>query len=304
MDGGADAGGDLAHSFVEVRLDRVDRTYRPGEAMSGTLLLGVRGGWAPSGLTVAIRGSARLFLPFSAGAPLGEVEEVEELVIVETREQALRGVPGWLAPGLREVPFRAALPAAAGPAAFLPTYHGVLVRVAYELLVRVDRGRLSRPLRCAHEFYVDPGVRRPRGAGAEGPPAPIAISRAGCFAFEGRFHALSCRMDQAVTGELTCVESTAPVESIDLRLRRCETVRFAGEPRSSVSDVLSIQVASGDVARGMLLPLYLVLPKRACCPDLTHAAGAFRVRWRLCLSVSFADGTAPAAEEYDLAIRE
>ena len=60
----------IEHSSVDVKLKRVDRIYRPGEVVSGTVLVSAKGGWSHKGVVLSVVGQAKLQLSArSVGLP-------------------------------------------------------------------------------------------------------------------------------------------------------------------------------------------------------------------------------------------
>ena len=48
------------HSSLEIKLGRVDRVYKPGEVVTGTVSVSSKGSWSHSGVSLAVVGQAKL----------------------------------------------------------------------------------------------------------------------------------------------------------------------------------------------------------------------------------------------------
>ena len=57
------ASSEIEHSSLELNLSRVDRIYRPGERVEGTLTIAVRHGWSHKGVQMRVAGSAKMGAP-------------------------------------------------------------------------------------------------------------------------------------------------------------------------------------------------------------------------------------------------
>ena len=249
---------------MEIRLGRVDRTYRPGESVSGVLLVslaGVSGSVAHSGLTLRALGQVR---PQSDGG------------------------------GAIELPFSFVLEAAPGRA-LAETYHGVYVSVRYSVSAVLARtGFMTRPVEAEVEFVaeVPEASRRP----AE--PVDFSITpesmqnvkrekvgQLSRFLVRGRLNRTNCSLDAPFTGELTVVESEKPIRSIDLQLVRVETLGAGEAKQTEATEIQNLQVGAGDVARGLAIPLYMIFPRVFTAP--TVVTDAFKVQFEVNVNVAF-----------------
>ena len=48
--------GTIEHSSLEIRLGKVDRIYRPGEHVSGVVVVRAKAGWSHRGVTLRVEG--------------------------------------------------------------------------------------------------------------------------------------------------------------------------------------------------------------------------------------------------------
>ena len=58
----ATGAGTIEHSSLEIRLGKVDRIYRPGEHVSGVVVVRAKAGWSHRGVTLRVEGAAKLQL--------------------------------------------------------------------------------------------------------------------------------------------------------------------------------------------------------------------------------------------------
>jgi vacuolar protein sorting-associated protein 26C len=110
------------------------------------------------------------------------------------------------------------------------------------------------------------------------------------FFFTGRLLQTSCQIDQPFEGELTIIRSAVDIKSIELQLVRVESCSFmegAGGEAREATEIQNIQLAEGNVVRGVPLPIYMVFPRLFCCA--TTVAKGFRVEFEVNLIILFAD---------------
>lgn len=69
-------------------------------------------------------------------------------------------------------------------------------------------------------------------------------------------------------GEITVDQCGMAIRSIDLQLMRVETCGGDHSFSKESSEIQSIQVADGDVARNLSIPLYMIFPRLFSCPTL------------------------------------
>ncbi|KAF6122546.1 VPS26 endosomal protein sorting factor C [Phyllostomus discolor] len=88
------------------------------------------------------------------------------------------------------------------------------------------------------------------------------------FLVRGRLDSTSCVITQPLTGELVVESSEAAVRSIELQLVRVETCGCAEGYARDATEIQNIQIADGDVCRGLSIPIYMVFPRLFTCPTL------------------------------------
>ena len=125
-----------------------------------------------------------------------------------------------------------------------------------------------------------------------------AVGKIPHFEITGALHRKNCLINLPLTGEVVIKESEKDISSIDLQLVRVESVSKAlggssgdvskGEMAKEATEIESLQMASGDVVRGLTIPIYMVLPRVYTCPSLKTAT--FQVEFELNLQIVFEDG--------------
>ena len=93
----------IEHSSLEIKLGRVDRIYRPGEKVSGVVVVRAKDGWSHKGVILRVEGAAKLQL---SNRSLGLFESMSTMkprvLINDTVEVA---PPAKLPAGTSEIPF-------------------------------------------------------------------------------------------------------------------------------------------------------------------------------------------------------
>ena len=305
----------MAAPSLEIRLGRVDKTYRPGESVSGVVIVslaGVSGTVAHSGLTLRALGQVRPQSDGGGGAAAAasafsssSLRQTLLDVSIEMLKKGSAPLPGGAE---IELPFEFALEPAAGRA-LAETYHGVYVSVRYSVSAVLARtGFMTRPLEAEVEFVaeVPEASRRP----AE--PVEFAITpesmqnvkrdkvgQLSRFLVRGRLNRTNCSLDAPFTGELTVVESERPIRSIDLQLVRVETLGSGDAKQTEATEIQNLQVGAGDVARNLAIPLYMIFPRVFTAP--TVVTDAFKVQFEVNVNVAF-EGDYTAISNFPLTL--
>uniref|UniRef100_A0A803XW47 VPS26 endosomal protein sorting factor C n=1 Tax=Meleagris gallopavo TaxID=9103 RepID=A0A803XW47_MELGA len=88
------------------------------------------------------------------------------------------------------------------------------------------------------------------------------------FLIRGHLSSTNCIITQPLTGELVVESAEAAVKSIELQLVRVETCGCAEGYARDATEIQNIQIADGDVCRGLPIPIYMVFPRLFTCPTL------------------------------------
>jgi hypothetical protein len=108
------------------------------------------------------------------------------------------------------------------------------------------------------------------------------------FRLRGQLDNTSCIMNQPFAGSITVEECEQTIKSIELQLVRVETCGCAEGYAKEATEIQNIQIADGDVARGLEIPIFMIFPRLFTCPSI--ATRTFKVDFEVNLVVMFADG--------------
>ncbi|XP_036755131.2 vacuolar protein sorting-associated protein 26C isoform X2 [Manis pentadactyla] len=149
--------------------------------------------------------------------------------------------------------------------------------VKYTLRCDVRRSLLAKDLTKTCEFIVHSAPQK----GGKLTPSPVDFTitpetlqnvkeRALLpkFLIRGHLNSTNCVITQPLTGELVVESSEAAIKSIELQLVRVETCGCAEGYARDATEIQNIQIADGDVCRGLSVPIYMVFPRLFTCPTL------------------------------------
>lgn len=269
---------------IEISFGRVDRTYRPGELVSGTVTF--RGAAAASHAGLMLRATGSVRPQADSRAASGAFDASRPIVLSEAVIEM--AAAGKLPAGV-PLPFEFTLQPVAGRV-LTETYHGVYVSVKYAVAVTLARsGFMAKPLEATAEFVVEVPVRPVGGPCAhtrarafhlrvasppfrapfvprqseKQPVAPVEfeISPASLenvkkaslatipkFSVRGKLNKTNCSLNAPFTGEVTVVETATKIKSIELQLVRVETVTPPGAPPArEATEIQNLQIGDGSV---------------------------------------------------------
>lgn len=280
---------------LDVRLKRADRVYRPGEAVSGFIVVSSKDGpISHQGITLFAEGIVTLNSSSKSVGVFDAFVSSLKPVILLSLQLPIVAAPGKLPQGRTEIPFEFPLTPLPG-ANIYETYHGVFVNIAYNIKVDMPRPLLAKNLVTSTEFLVEVPV------GQFDPPTAIPFSltpesldvrkgRAAVpkFRMMGQLNSATCDIEQPFTGSLTVEESDAVIKSIELQLVRVETCGSAEGYAKEATEIQNVQIADGDVCRKLQIPLHMIFPRLFTCPSL--ATRTFKLEFEVNLVVVLADG--------------
>lgn len=140
------------------------------------------------------------------------------------------------------------------------------------------------------DFQMRPAIQRGRSRAHDGQLAALRFSAAGHLSSD------VVPAGGTVAGELSVGECSQGIRSVEMQLARVEYV--VGRPPSTraggglttgarrkvrarhTSEIMSLQVAEGDVPRGLRIPLHLVLPRQFVCESV-DLAGIFALDYQV-----------------------
>lgn len=283
---------------IELRVDRLDRVYRPGEEVSGVVVMHTPPSqmFTHDGLSVRVDGVVNMQLSSKAVGLFEAFYSTAKPITLLTWHADLAQA-GKLAGGSSEFPFAFTLEATDSDKLF-ETYHGVFINVQYCLTAELRRGMLAKNLKRQLEFVVEV----PDGSAAlKIVPRPFTIvpeslenvkkeklHRVPVFKFTGCIDTVLCDIAAPLTGEVTVEECSATVKSIELQLVRIETCHYADGVAREATEIQNIQIADGNVCHGWAIPIHMIFPRLFTCP--TVSARLFKLDFELNLVVVFTDG--------------
>mmetsp|Transcript_2052 Transcript_2052/g.2969 ORF Transcript_2052/g.2969 Transcript_2052/m.2969 type:complete len:300 (+) Transcript_2052:403-1302(+) len=284
-------------STIEIRLDKVDKTYAVGEKVKGNVIISTHHKSMSHG-EIVIKASGSTSIQLNAqnnGLFETLYDGVEPLRLLSERVYVSTG--GKVGAGKTKFPFELLIAPVKGMERLYDTYHGVYVKTVYELSINLTRGMLSAPLLCRQEFIVKvPSSEKYKSRPVEFKLEPDSlenvhknsIERITPFHISGRFNRLNCPITDPITGEVTIDSSADAVHSIEVQLVRVESVAYKDGVAREATEVQNIQIAEGDVARGLPIPIYLVLPRLFVCP--TMITSIYKVEFEVNLTIQFKEG--------------
>jgi hypothetical protein len=274
---------------LEVKMGRVDKTYCPGDRVSGTITL--RGAGAPvahSGLSLRAFGHIRPHMEGARGAAAAAAGggDARPIQLMDTHINMADA--GKLPPDT-PLPFEFVLAPLPGKA-LTDTYKGVYVSVRFAVVATLARsGFLAKPLEREVEFIVEVPC------GEAPPPAPVEfeikpeslenVKRASVgaipkFSIKGKLKRTNCPLNAAFTGEVTVAECAARIKSIELQLVRVETIVQGGAQVAREStEIQNLQVGDGNVCKNLAIRLYMIFPRVFTCP--TVVTETFKVEFEV-----------------------
>jgi len=277
----------------------MDKVYKPGDKVSGAIVVTSQGSMSHNGIKLVVEGKASLQL---SARSIGLFEALySSLKPVENVKLEIEISAGGKVPnGTTEFPFEFTLRPLKDQQLF-ETYHGVYVNVQYMLTVDMLRGVLSKNLRKEKEFFVhidaDPEYVK---AEEKAKPFQFKISpdslqnvkeaskrKIPDFLFEGHLSHTSCCVTMPMSGELRVTRCAVDIKSIELQLVRVESCMYMEGEAREATEIQNIQIADGNVVRGLAIPIYMIFPRLFTCS--TMLSKQFKVEFEVNLIVLFSD---------------
>lgn len=281
---------------VEIRLKRADRVYRPGDLVSGVVVVSSKGKLSHSGISLLMEGSVQLQLSAKSiglfEAFYNSIKPVQLLYYSVTIAES-----GDLPDGVTELPFEFLLEPLQGQQLY-DTYHGVFVNIQYSLRCDMKRGILAKDVQKTLEFIVEVPQSSQTPSGA---PVPFTITPDSLenvkktsrkhvpnFKLTGQLSSAVCSLEDPIRGSVLLESSDATIKSVELQLVRVETCGCADGYAKEATEIQNIQIADGDICRGLSIPVYMVFPRLFTCA--TVAARTFKIEFEINLVVMLEDG--------------
>jgi len=278
---------------LDITLNRTDRIYRPGDKVTGSVIVTTKGGFAHSGITIQMLGTVTLQLSAkSVGLFEAFYNSLKPITIVDyvtTIEKTGK------IDDTKEYPFEFELKALEEQE-FYETYHGVYVNIMYTLKAELIRKFIGKNLMKQLEFIVEKPTSEKFPLVAEmfkiSPEnTEIASKRLKDFPefeVEGILNGIKCSISQPFEGQIIIKHCSEPIKCIELQLIRAETCGCADGFAKEATEIQNIQITDGDVAPGLKVPIFMIFPRLFTCP--TVAARTFKVDFEVNIVLMFPDG--------------
>jgi len=278
---------------LDITLNRTDRIYRPGDKVTGSVIVTSKGGFAHSGITIQMLGTVTLQLSAkSVGLFEAFYNSLKPITIVDyvtTIEKTGK------IDDSKEYPFEFDLKALEDQE-FYETYHGVYVNIMYTLKAELVRKFIGKNLMKQLEFIVE----KPSSEKIEMVLEKFTISPENTeiaskrlkdfpeFEVEGYLKAVKCSISYPFEGQICIKHCSEPIKCIELQLIRAETCGCADGFAKEATEIQNIQITDGDVAAGLKVPIFMIFPRLFTCP--TVAARTFKVDFEVNIVLMFPDG--------------
>lgn len=202
--------------------------------------------------------------------------------------------PGKLPSGKTEIPFEVPLKPK-GNKTLYETYHGVFVNIQYSVKVDIKRSLLSKDLQKQCEFIVEYKDQEEHSK-----PKPVQFTitpdtltnvkekqNIPKFKVKGKLDSSNMCINKPLTGELVVESCASPIKSIEIQLVRVETCGCAEGYAKDATEIQNIQIADGNVVRGVAIPIYMIFPRLFTCPTLS--TNNFKVEFEINIVLVFQD---------------
>jgi len=276
--------------------------YHPGEKVSGSVIISSRGSMSHSGIKLLVEATVSLTLSArSIGLFEAFYSSLKPISLINFEIEVSAG--GKVNNGDTEFPFEFTLKHSEGAdfSNLFDTYHGVYVNVNYMITADMARGLMAKNLKKQKEFYVELShdlatlQNESKSKPFEFKITPDSLQnvresskrKIPEFEFEGFLSHLNCQIDQALSGELTINKCLVEIKSIELQLVRIESCSYMEGEAREATEIQNIQIAEGNVVRGLSIPIYMVFPRLFTCS--TTVSKQFKVEFECNLIVLFAD---------------
>ncbi|XP_077980303.1 vacuolar protein sorting-associated protein 26C-like [Glandiceps talaboti] len=271
-------------TVLDIKLKKVNKIYHEGELVQGVILLHSRSDFQHQGITLTMEGSVNLQLSAkSVGLFEAFYNSIKPIQLLHYSVEVSK--PGRLPAGKTEMPFELPLKPKGNKTLF-ETYHGVFVNVQYTVKVEVKRSVLSKDLSKSCEFIVE---YRNQSEKCALKAVPFTITPDSLqnvrernlpkFLVRGKMDSVNCCVTKPLTGEIIVEHCAAPIKSIELQLVRVETCGCAEGYAKDATEIQNIQIADGDVCRGITIPVFMIFPRLFTCPTL--ATSNFKVEFEV-----------------------
>ncbi|XP_052806911.1 vacuolar protein sorting-associated protein 26C-like [Mya arenaria] len=278
---------------LDVRLKKVNKVYKEGDVVAGVVIIQSKGDLAHQGVTLLMEGSVNLQLSAkSVGVFEAFYNSLKPILLLHYTLEVAK--PGKFPNGKTEIPFEVPLKAKSNKSLY-ETYHGVFVNIQYQIKVDMKRSLLNKDLNKQLEFIVEYKETEDRAK-----PKPINFTitpetltnlkekeKVPKFKARGKIDSSLLCITKPLTGEIVLESCETGVKSIEIQLVRVETCGCAEGFAKDATEIQNIQIADGDIMRGLPIPIFMIFPRLFTCPTLTTSN--FKVEFEVNVVIIFQD---------------
>ncbi len=278
---------------LDIKLKKASKVYKEGELVKGVVIVTTKSDLNHNGLTLTMEGSVNLQLSAkSVGVFEAFYNSLKPIQLVQYNIELAK--PGKIPHGITEIPFEMPLRSKGSGKKLHETYHGVFINIMYTLKADMKRSLLNKDLQKVSEFIVEfTSSEKIEDKPVDFTSSPESLEnvkkqmKVPDFLVKGKIDSVNCCITQPFSGEMVVEKSSAPIRSIELQLVRVETCGCAEGFARDPTEIQNIQLADGDVCRGLPIPIYMVFPRLFTCPTLNTSN--FKIEFEVNIVVIFQD---------------
>jgi len=278
---------------LDLRLKKVNKTYNENDVLSGTVVIQSKNEFSHQGIKLTVEGAVNMQLSSkNVGVFEAFYSSLKPVNLLNYTIDIIK--PGKLPSGKTEIPFEVQLQSK-GNKVLYETYHGVFVSIQYQVKVDMKRPLLAKDLSKQLEFIIEctnkEGVPKSNKVNfcitpdnIQNIKEKLSVPR---FEVKGHLDSDNCIITEPLTGELIVQQSDSLLKSIELQLVRVETCGCAEGYSRDLTEIQNIQIAEGNVCRGIVIPIYMIFPRYFTCPSLE--TNNFKVEFEMNIVIIFQD---------------
>eukprot|EP01084_Bolivina_argentea_P316300 548234_1 len=279
---------------VEIKLDRYDRCYFPGDKVSGVVIVRSNNNKiSHNGIKLQVNGIVNLQLSARAvGLFEAFYNSIKPMELINYDFMICS--PGKIPKGVTELPFEFYLKPKKNMRVY-ETYHGVYINVQYIITVEMLRSMLSKNIKKAMEFIVKVKCKEFEQNKVNFDITPEKLRNVQKqnrkhipgFNIRGQFDSAVCNIEKPFTGNIIIESSDQEIKSIELQFVRVETCTYEDNEIREATEVENIQLADGNVVHKFNIPIYMIFPRLFTC--ITTIAKSFKVEFEVNVVILFKD---------------
>ena len=280
---------------VEIKLDRYDRCYFPGDTVSGVVIVRSDSKISHQGISLNVEGAVNLQLSArSVGLFEAFYSSIKPMDLVNYGITICNA--GKIPKGETEFPFEFDLKPRKTMKLY-ETYHGVYINIQYIITVEMMRSMLSKNIKKSMEFIVKNKLQKDN---LEKNKVDFEITPENLknvqkqntkhipeFNITGKFDSGVCNIEKPFTGNICVEKSDQEIKSIELQFVRVETCTYADTEIREATEVQNIQLADGNICHKFNIPIYMIFPRLFTC--ITTISKTFKVEFEVNVVVLFKD---------------